>query len=251
MNIKMGYLSNLISNAVLLPADESVRFWTDRLKRFDILLLIETILIPIAALSAIGFLNSSSLSGAAWLTTPGILVTAAILPKAIKSKKIADIGFDLKQTRNSLVVLGQTCMLVFPPFLAGCWLLKSYGLDLPLRPVLPAGQHWAGWLFYQLMYIAVAEEVFFRWFLQGNILRLISTAELRQYWLQQWMSITLSALCFAAAHIITSGQIISIVTILPGLILGWLFIRTNSLLTPILFHWLANICYYLMASALT
>jgi membrane protease YdiL (CAAX protease family) len=198
---------------------------------------------------AIGALDSSFLSGAAWFVAPGILVAAAIIPTVVKRRKFADIGFNIKQIRNSLMVLGRTCMVVFPVTFFGCWLLKSYGLDLPLRPMLPGGQNWACWLFYQFMYVAVAEEVFFRGYVQGNILRLTSTVKLGQYGLQQWLSIALSAACFAAAHIIVQGQIISVLTFLPGLILGWLFIRTRSLLAPILFHGLANICYFLMAAA--
>jgi len=38
-------------------------------------------------------------------------------------------------------------------------------------------------------------------------------------------------------------------TFLPGRVLGWLFIRTKSLLAPVLFHGLANTCYCLMAAA--
>jgi len=43
---------------------------------------------------------------------------------------------------------------------------------------------------------------------------------------------------------------VSAVTFLPGLILGWLFIRTGSLLAPILFHGLANTFYCMLAMAL-
>ena len=97
------------------------------------------------------------------------------------------------------------------------------------------------------MYVAVAEEVFFRGFLQGNILRLMNTVMTRRHSLQRWISIVISAACFAAAHMIVQGQIISVLTFLPGLVLGWLFIRTKSLLAPILFHGLANMSYYVMA----
>ena len=246
---KMGYLSSQVTNAELLPTIKSAQFFGNRLKQLDISLLIEIILVTIAAILAIGVLDSGFLSGDAWFVAPGILVAAAIIPTAIKRRKFAEIGFNIEQIRNSLVVLGWTCMVVFPATFSGCWLLKSYGLDLPLRPMLPEGQNWACWLFYQFMYVAVAEEVFFRGYVQGNILRLTSTVKLGQYWLQQWISITLSAACFAAAHIIVGGQIISVLTFLPSLILGWLFIRTRSLLAPILFHGLANICYFLMAAA--
>jgi membrane protease YdiL (CAAX protease family) len=39
-------------------------------------------------------------------------------------------------------------------------------------------------------------------------------------------------------------------TFLPGLILAWLFLRTGSLLAPIVFHGLANVSYAMMAMAL-
>ena len=245
----MGYPSNQLSIANSLPTIESAQFLGNRLKQLDISLLIEIVLVTITAILAIGALNSGFLSGAAWFVAPGILVAAAIIPTAIKRRKFAEIGFNVKQIRLVLVVVCWTCVVAFPVMFCGLWLLKSYGLDLPLRPMLPEGQNWACWLFYQFMYVAVAEEVFFRGYVQGNILRLTSTVKQQQCGLQQWISTTLSAACFAAAHIIVQGQIISVLTFLPGLILGWLFIRTRSLLAPILFHGLANICYFLMTAA--
>jgi len=133
---------------------------------------------------------------------------------------------------------------------AGLWLLKSFGLGLPLQPVPPKEQDWISWLFYQFMYVAVAEEVFFRGYMQNNILRLTNPGKDGQRrW--KWLSIALSAACFAVAHIIIQGRIILVLTFLPGLVLGWLFIRTRSLLAPILFHGLANTCYCLMALVFT
>ena len=141
--------------------------------------------------------------------------------------------------------------MVLPALFCGLWLLKFYGFNLPLRPVLPGNQEWISWLFYQFMYVAVAEEVFFRGFLQSNILRLMNTVMARRPALQCWASIVMSAACFAVAHMIVQGQIISVLTFLPGLVFGWLFIRTKSLLAPILFHGLANISYFLMAGLIT
>lgn len=245
---KMDYLSSRANNTELLPTIESIQFF-GRLKQFNMTLLTEVVLVTIAAIWAIGVINSGCLSGDDWFIAPGILVAAAIIPTAIKQRKFAEVGFKVEQIRNSLILLGWTCMVVFPTMFAGCWLLKSYGLDLPLQPMLPEGQNWICWLIYQFMYVAVAEEVFFRGYVQGNILKLISTVKLGQDGLQQWLSIILSAACFAAAHIIVQGQIISALTFLPGLILGWLFIRTRSLLAPILFHGLANTCYFLVTAA--
>jgi len=51
----------------------------------------------------------------------------------------------------------------------------------------------------------------------------------------------------ANAHIIFLGQIISALTFLRDLICGCFFIRTRSLLVPILSHGLANAYYLVMA----
>jgi membrane protease YdiL (CAAX protease family) len=100
------------------------------------------------------------------------------------------------------------------------------------------------------MYVAVAEEVFFRGYVQNNILRMTTNTAAARLGRCRWISIVLSAACFAAAHIIIQGQVISIVTFLPGLVIGWLFVRTRSLPAPILFHGLANAGYLAMAEVL-
>jgi len=88
--------------------------------------------------------------------------------------------------------------------------------------------------------------VFFRGYVQSNVLRLACPAIVRRPRLKEWASIGISAVCFAVAHVVIQGQIVSFLTFLPGLVLGWLFIRTKSLLAPILFHGLANVCYVVM-----
>ena len=247
--LKMSYPSRQLSIANQLPAAESARFFGISLKRLDASLLMETMLVMIAAILAIKVLGESSLSRAAWFVAPGILVAAVIIPTAIRKDEFAKIGFNIKQVRLTLRVVCWTCAVVFPATLFGLLLLKSYGLNLPLRPVPPQGQAWVGWLLYQFMYVSVAEEVFFRGYVQNNILRSTSTIIKERRRLLQWTSIIISAACFAAAHIIVQGKIISVLIFLPGLILGWLFIRTRSLLAPILFHGLANVYYFSVAAA--
>jgi len=247
---KMFCLFSKVSTEKLQPIRRSAQFFSDRLEKLDISLLIETFLVTIAAILAIMAFSKNFFPGDAWFVAPGILVGAAIIPTVIKKRKFSGIGFSVSRIRHSLVVLGWTCVVVFPSLFAGLWLLGYYGLSLPLRPILPEGQSLACWILYQFLYVAVAEEVFFRGYVQGNVLRLLSVTGLSHFGLQQWISITLSAAFFAAAHIIVGGQIISILTFVPGLILGWLFVRTGSLLAPILFHGLANICYFLIAAAI-
>jgi membrane protease YdiL (CAAX protease family) len=206
-------------------------------------------LVTIAAILAIRLLAASFISNAAWFVNPAILVAAALIPTAIRRAEFPEIGLNTKQIGTTLLIVCRTCVVVFTVLFAGLWLLKYFGLGLPLWPMQPKEQGWISWLFYQFMYVAIAEEVFFRGYLQSNILRLINIGKNSQCRLGKWLSIVLSAACFAVAHIIVQGRIILVLTFLPGLILGWLFIRTRSLLAPILFHGLANTCYCVMAAA--
>jgi len=243
----MGYQSGQLSIVKSPPNAESVPLFTKGLKQFNIFLLTETALVTIAAVLAIRLLATSSVSRAAWFVSPAILIAAALIPTAIRRAEFPKIGLNVRQICPTLLVVCPTCVFVFSALFAGSWLLKSFGLGLPLQPVQPKEQGWVSWLFYQFMYVAVAEEVFFRGYVQNNILRLTNPGKDGQCRLGKWLSIVLSAACFAIAHIIIFGQTILALTFLPGLICGWLFIRTRSLLAPILFHGLANTCYLVMA----
>ncbi len=244
--LKMTYPPRQSSIANPLPTIGSAQFFDNRLRQLDTSLLIETVVVTIAAILAIRLLGEISIFKPIWFVIPMILVAAAIIPTVIKRREFAKIGIDIRQIRITLRIVGWTCIVVFPTMLCGLWLLKYWGFPLPLRAAIPPAQGWFCWLFYQFMYISVAEAVFFRGYVQSNILRLTSPAEGGQRRLQQWASIVISAVVFADAHIIVQGEMISALTFLPALISGWLFIRTKSLLAPILFHGLANTCYAIM-----
>jgi membrane protease YdiL (CAAX protease family) len=122
---------------------------------------------------------------------------------------------------------------------------------MPLQPILAKNQSILAWLLYQFLYVAVAEEIFFRGYVQNNILNLLTAQNISQKPSRNWLSIILSASVFAVAHVIVLGRFISVVTFFPGLLLGWLFIRTKSLIAPILFHAMANVSYLAMAALLT
>ncbi len=245
----MSYPSRQLSIANSLPAIGSAPLFGIRSKRLNTSLLMETAAVTIAAILAIKVFGTSSIFKPTWFAAPGILIAAALVPTAIKRRDFAKIGFNNKQITHSLVLLGWACIATFPAMFCGLWLMRYWGLELPLRTVMSPVHGWFRWLFYQFMYIAVAEEVFFRGYVQNNILRLTSAIVQERRKLLQWISIIISAACFAAAHTIVQGEIISILTFLPGLVLGWLFVRTRSLLAPILFHGLANV-FYLFVTAM-
>jgi hypothetical protein len=103
---------------------------------------------------------------------------------------------------------------------------------------------------HQVLYVAVAEEVFFRGYIQANVMRLLAGLRKGSPTIHQAIAIFVSAACFALAHVIVQGRAISLLTFFPGLLLAWLFVRTRTLLAPILFHGLANVTYGVMALSL-
>jgi membrane protease YdiL (CAAX protease family) len=82
----------------------------------------------------------------------------------------------------------------------------------------------------------VAEELVFR----GAILR----ALLRWRPSQRWLMIVVSALLFALIHL-NPAQMPH--AFLAGLLLGWLFMRTGSVIPGIAFHWANNTITYFIA----
>ncbi len=247
----MSYPTLRAGTANSLPYPESTRLLHGSSRRSEALLLAETALVAAAAVLAIKAVAWGPLSRAAWLLAPAVLVVSALLPTASRKAAFPRIlPADVTRLERALAVLFKTCAVVFPATLAALWFLRYAGLQPPLRPATPRSGQWFAWLFYQFMYVAVAEEVFFRGYIQSNIRRLVRTRKWGRALPGQWTPIVIAAACFAAAHVLVHGRMVSALTFLPGLVLGWLFLKTRSLLAPILFHALANVSYCLMSMAL-
>lgn len=217
--------------------------------RSSALLAAETAAVTIAAVAVVRFLHVYRPAGLHWLLIPCTLVAAALAPAWIARRDFPCIGLHAEPIRLALrtVMLASLCIL--PPVYLGLWLLTSCGLPIPLCPTLTHKEDWFTWLLYQFLYVAAAEEVFFRGYLQTNAMRLLHGHRLSRP-AQRWTAVAISAGAFALAHVVVQGQIVSALTFLPGLLMAWLFVRTRSLLAPILFHGLANVSYGIMAATL-
>ncbi len=85
----------------------------------------------------------------------------------------------------------------------------------------------------QLFGVSLPEEIFFRGFLQvtlGNNFR----------------GIVVVSFLFAVAHLpatFFSGDFYAPLTFFPSLIMGFLYLRTSSVVPPAIFHFLANVIY--------
>lgn len=122
------------------------------------------------------------------------------------------------------------------------WLLEQLGLEAPIETQQlfeqimrqPAGYFVVGIL------VPVAEEMVFR----GAILRTLLSIFNRRY---HWLPIVLSALLFGVVH----GNMAQFVhATLLGLLLGWLYYRTDSIVPGLVLHWMNNTIAYVLTMLL-
>ena len=180
----------------------------------------------------------------AWFAVPAVLLIAAAVPMAARREGFSIKPFDLGRAKYGLAMMLRCCSVVFPAAFVGLLLLRSCGLALPLQPVPGQGRSLVAWMLYQFLYVAVAEEVFFRGYVLATFLKLQGKADSAK-----WLGIFISAIYFAAAHIALHGRMMSGMVLLPGMVLGWLYARSRSLSAVIVFHGLAN-CFYLASAAI-
>ena len=234
------------SVSVIEPADLRLGHET----RHPTWLALETVLVAITTLAAIKALNVQRAQNMRWILIPGLLVAAALVPTWIARREFPRIGLDAKHLGLGLGAACRAGVLILPLVFLGLWIATRLGLPIPLQPAMAGQDDWLSWLLYQFLYVAVAEEVFFRGYLQANVARLLDRRPWGSWRLRQSIIIFISAACFALAHVIVQGRMIAFSTFLPGLLLAWLFVRTRLLLAPILFHGVANVTYGIMALTL-
>ncbi|MBN1509977.1 MAG: CPBP family intramembrane metalloprotease [Sedimentisphaerales bacterium] len=233
-----------------LSFSEPARLFPDSQTRRPVWLTVETIAVTIAALAIIKMLNIQGGSNLRWFVIPGVLVAAALVPTWLGGRAFPPIGLDLEHAGLALGFVCRAFIYVLPMIFLALWLMKRLGAPIPLRPIIGRQHDWLAWLLYQFLYVAVAEEMFFRGYVQANVTKVLNCSRWRSSKAEQGTVIVVSAACFALAHVMVQGRMTSLVTFLPGALLAWLFVRTRSLLAPILFHGLANVTYGIMAMTL-
>ncbi|MDT8302946.1 MAG: CPBP family intramembrane glutamic endopeptidase [Sedimentisphaerales bacterium] len=222
----------------------------EKLSIAGILLLIELLCVTVVTIILIRLLRNNVNHRGDWIFTPFLLITAALVPTRLRKRSFAEIGLRVGRPGLILQALCITCAIVFPLLLAGIFVLKQLNLQLPLSPIIPDGR-WLSWVAYQFMYVAVAEEIFFRGYFQCNVLSLLTMSVQKSRVFLEIIAIIASATVFAISHCLILGSVMPIITFLPGVIFGWLLVKTKSLLAPVLFHGLANVFYGLIAAVLT
>ncbi len=179
-----------------------------------------------------------------WLFAPIVLAGLAFLGGRYHNMRSRDMGLALDNWPESLICCGMYCLVAFALTILSLKLLQRMSVTIPVLRV--ESGTWMGWILYQLLYVACGEELFFR----GYVLNRLLNGDRKKTSLKTaGPALVISSALFALAHVLVQGSWFGMLTFFPGLVMGWLFIRTRGLLAPILFHGLANIFYAVVTNA--
>lgn len=142
------------------------------------------------------------------------------------------LGFQMY--RRGLLTLNMP-WLVAAPFLWTDWLLQT-----------PRAGTWLlTTLFWELGFVALPEEFFYRGYVQGR-LNLLFTGRWQCLWTPVGVALPASSALFALHHFVMLPAPQALLVFFPALLFGWLRENSGSLLSPSLFHAGCNVFAILM-----
>jgi len=184
-------------------------------------------------------------AGRLWFLGPTVLVLGALVPTVVGGRSAGELGLRIGRTRQSGRLFAVSGVVLLALGLAGIALLKCMPGESALRTSVPK-EKWLWWAMFQFAYVALPEELFFRGFFLSQVMRLLGTTRDADSLVVEALGVVLSAGVFALSHIIVLRSVVSVLTFFPGLIFAWLFVRSKSVIGPVLFHGAANVGYALM-----
>jgi len=214
--------------------------------RVRLLLTISTVTIVVIGLLAV--LHGAG-ANRLWFLGPTVLVLGALVPTLVGGRSSGELGLRMGRTRQSGRLFVLSCFVLLALGLAGVALLRRMPGDCPLGVSVPK-EKWIWWVMFQFAYVALPEELFFRGFFLSHVRRLLRIANDADSPVIEVVGVALSAGVFALSHMLVLRNVVSVLTFFPGLIFAWLFVRSKSLIGPVLLHGAANVGYALMVHSL-
>ncbi len=146
------------------------------------------------------------------------------------------LGLHRRGLLRELAVLSVVAALT-----AGLYGMAYHGLQAQAgRSFAFAWPHQFGRLALDHFVVALAEEVFFRGYLQERLERW-RPSKRRVLGAPFGTAVVLTSVVFAFAHFVGEYQPARLLTFFPSLVFGWLRARGDSLVAPIGYHWFCNL----------
>jgi membrane protease YdiL (CAAX protease family) len=122
-----------------------------------------------------------------------------------------------------------------------CWHVLHPGLRLPAAlPTMALAQ---------LVVVALPEELFFRGYVQGRLEDALP-ARRRLFGAPVGWALVLQAALFGLGHFLVTFDPAMLTRAFPGLVFGWMYARTRSILAGTIFHAACNLLVEVLASSM-
>ncbi len=168
----------------------------------------------------------------------------------LRKKNLYDSGITIYHWKKAIggVLILMGALLI--PYAFGFYLYHSFFLKrfLSLRWDFPEA-FWQAILF-QIFFVALPEEFFFRGYLQGRLNSLFPKKLVLVGRLQLTSGTIIVSLLFALSHVWIIPQIHRLAVFFPSLLFGWLRDRYQTLTGSILFHATCNLLNLFLWTAL-
>lgn len=175
-----------------------------------------------------------------WLV-PAVLLYAPLAAIILSDRDYSGCGLAWPE-RGALRDFLGFLLVVMPVFLVGYYLLARFylGREFGFRPWGAAAlAELAAW---QVLGVALPEEVFFRGWLQGRLNRMIGL-RFRLFGARIGPGLFIAAAVFAGFHLLYRPSPSRLLVFFPGLLFGLYRERTKSVAVPILTHAAANFLF--------
>ncbi len=183
-------------------------------------------------------LNENGIGTQAWWLVPFVWIATACLPVLWTDEHRITSMTLFGRVGAGLAEAARLGLIVFPVFALAYW--AAFGTSLPP----PGGFRWTPgvWntIFFQVVYVGLSEELFFRGYLQPRFDGLFGRP-FKLFGARWGYGLFLANFLFAAGHSLVSGRWANLDVFFPGLLFGWLKAKTGAVLAPVLFHGLSNV----------
>ncbi len=208
---------------------------------------LEIILVLVVVLTMLSLCHRAGGHGAS--LSPFVLVMGAVLPILARGGNQGRLGLHVGRIRRAVAPLAAGSACTFILGFIGVAVLRYLAIEPPLMASIPR-EHRLLWVLFQFVCVAFPEELFFRGYFLRESLYLFKTDSKMDPSIAGLVGVVLSAGVFALSHVLVLGEPISVLTFFPGIVFGWLFVRTGTLIPSILLHGTANVAYAMMGGML-
>mgnify|MGYP001069775603 CR=1 FL=1 len=175
-----------------------------------------------------------------WLYLPAAFIWA----RKEGLKDFALLKLDLSQSLKWFLL---TSILIFPIFyligIIGAKKILGYHLQLTIpKNILSL-------CLSQLLLISLPEEWFFRGYIQGRFNQVLGK-KWKFFPAQIGPGLFIASALFCLSHFAIRQSPDRLMVFFPGLVFGWLREKTDSLVAPVLFHFLANLTFIIFQMSL-